>query len=416
MILSICGVVFGQPPAIEKQFSSRVGQTGLSNPINVFNVDKSRRYSINGKQYWVGAGFQPSVVMDSEGAIHIFFQARLNGSGDRLEKMIAQVVSRDGGNSFSDASFVNAIPMQTYAVSAFLRTLPSGLPRISVLTSLSIDETVERLKDRELIKKQLGIDVSKFSRQGATLVLEFFSDDLGKSWNRKDHWGISDRVYQRNGREYYLAFINLIGQVRRIETGPYEGRLVLGGPLRGDYLPCEDHPHFRDYPSSSSLVFSDDGGESWKFGGVIKDESAFAHNEASAAPVSGGRQILLARRSNSKGATGKMMHLSDDGGQTWKDGFVTDVGATRCLQVLETHGELVLCSAPGKTNRTQGTIYVSRNSGKTWKAKIIEDGPFSYSTVNKLGGNYFICCYSRGHHGEQGLAARIFSTDWLESE
>ena len=76
----------------------------------------------------------------------------------------------------------------------------------------------------------------------------------------------------------------------------------------------------------------------------------------------------------------------------------------------------MLCSAPGKKNRTHGTIHFSRDGGKTWTPRLIEEGPFSYSTVNNLSGDYLICCYSRGHHGERGIAARVFSVDWLDSE
>jgi hypothetical protein len=109
-----------------------------------------------------------------------------------------------------------------------------------------------------------------------------------------------------------------------------------------------------------------------------------------------------------------MMHLSNDGGATWEKGYLSTITATRCLQVLETHGDLVLCSAPGKTNRTMGTIYVSSDGGKSWKPRIIEEGKFSYSTVNRLTGKTLISCYSRGHHGEQGISARLFSVDWLQ--
>lgn len=403
-----------QETLAESRFASVAGDGLLSERLAVFTVDKDARHSIDGKPRWVGAGFQPSALLDQKGNIHVFFQARLDGSGDRNEKMIGHVVSTDGGKTFSDVRFVNPLPMQTYAISAFLRTTPEGKERISVLTSLSIDETVGRLKDPALIKERFGIDVASYSRKAACTVLEFYSDDGGESWTRKEHRGISDRIYKRNGREYYLAFINLIGQVREIEAGPHKGRLILGGPLRGDYLPCPDHPHFRNYKSSSSLIYSDDGGESWQFGGVITDETAFAHNEASAVPVNGGKQILLARRRNVNSTDGKVMHHSDDGGATWNAGFVTDVVATRCLQVLETSGDTVLCSAPGKRNRTHGRIYFSNDHGRNWSYKLIEEGPFSYSTVNRLSDGYFICCYSLGHHGEKGLAARIFPATWLD--
>jgi len=399
-----------------KGFAEVVGARGLSDAVEVFRVEKEKRYCIDGEERWVGAGFQPSVLLDQDGVIHVFFQARLDGSDDRAEKMIGHVVSRDCGRSYSDVQFVNPLPMQTYAMSCFLRDMPSGKKRISVMTSLSIDETRDRVGDPARIKERLAIDVTTFSRRAATLILEYFSDDGGKTWQRKEHRGIADNVYQRNGREYYLAFINLIGQARRIEAGPFAGRLIIGGPLRGDYLPGPDRPRFRDYRPSSSLIYSDDGGESWRFGGVVSDETAFLHNEGSAVSINGGKQILLARRSNERGVPGKTMHHSDDGGATWNQGFVTNVASTRCLQVLETHGDLVLCSAPGTTLRTRGRIYFSRDGGLTWAHKEIEQGLFSYSTVNRLTGDYLICCYSRGHHGEKGLAARMFSIDWMHTD
>ena len=134
--------------------------------------------------------------------------------------------------------------MQTYAISSFIHNSPEGKPRISLLTSLSIDETVRKMKDTTLIKKKLGIDLSRFQRKAAALVLEYYSDDLGKTWKRKEHYNITDKIYKRNGKEFYLAFINLIGQVRKIKQGTYKGRLILAGPIRGDYLPVKDHNEF----------------------------------------------------------------------------------------------------------------------------------------------------------------------------
>ena len=83
---------------------------------------------------------------------------------------------------------------------------------------------------------------------------------------------------------------------------------------------------------------------------------------------------------------------------------------------METCGDFVLCSAPGKRQRKEGRIYYSRDNGRSWSFKVIEEGPFSYSTVNRLKDKYLICCYSLGHHGEQGIAARIFSTRWIDTK
>jgi hypothetical protein len=59
---------------------------------------------------------------------------------------------------------------------------------------------------------------------------------------------------------------------------------------------------------------------------------------------------------------------------------------------------------------------VSRNNGRSWTFKCIEEDLFSYSTVQHLTGEYYMCCFSLKGHGSKGLAARIFHADWLESE
>lgn len=395
-------------------FSLVVGEGAISDRVEIYKVDVRKTYVVNGDKRTINGAFQPSVLLDGQGQVHVFFQARLDSSDDRAEKMIAHVISRDGGQTFTEPTFVQDRPMQTYAMSAFTRKNPAGGERISLLTSLSIDETIDLFDGPEAIKEALGIDVRTFSRKVATLILEFYSDDGGESWTRKEHRNVSDKVYQRNGKSYYLAFINLIGQVRRIEEGPYKGRLILSGPLRGDYLPRKDLSRFRMYSSSSSLIYSDDDGESWKFGGVVNDETAFVHNEASAIPVNGGKQILMVRRANSKEATHKVLHYNNDGGESWEDGFVSTITATRCLQVMESFGDYALCATPGTRGRMKGQIYFSQDAGQTWAEKEIEPSLFSYSTLNRLSGPYLICAYSQGHHGEIRISAKIFHMDWLK--
>ena len=122
-----------------ESFSQIIDKNGLSPTLDVFRMDMKKQYTINGKNHIIGAGFQPSVLLDPNGNIHVFFQARLETSDDQAEKMIAHVQSSDGGRSFSEVQFVNKIPMQTYAISSFLHNSPEGKTRISLLTSLSID-------------------------------------------------------------------------------------------------------------------------------------------------------------------------------------------------------------------------------------------------------------------------------------
>lgn len=418
LILALCMVVSGMAMAdTSAGLGTMVTGDTISDALEIYQVDKEKLYTVNSTEHTIGGAFQPSVVMDGQGRIHVFFQARLNSSDDRAPKLIAHVISEDYGATFSEPVFVYEHPLQTYAMSPFLRTSESGGERISLLTSVSMDETLDIHKTPDSIKEVLGIDMGRFQRKAAALILEFYSDDGGATWSRKEHYDVTDRVYKRNGKDFYVAFMNLIGQVRRIDAGPHAGRLILAGPIRGDYLPAVDHPRFREYSPSSTIIFSDDNGESWQFGGIIADEkTAFEFNEASAVPVNDGKRLLMVRRANARNAPGKMMHYSDDGGASWGAGILTTIDSTRCLQVLEKCNDIVMCSSPGHKMRSRGQIYMSRDDGKTWSKKQIEEKLFSYSTVQHLTGDYYMCAWSRGHHGEIGIAAKVFSGDWLETE
>ncbi len=62
----------------ENIFATLRGEDGLSPALDVFTVDGQRHYDIDGRDYVIGAGFQPSVLLDPAGTLHIFFQ--LTGS------------------------------------------------------------------------------------------------------------------------------------------------------------------------------------------------------------------------------------------------------------------------------------------------------------------------------------------------
>ncbi len=87
-----------QPEKESVLFAGVAGDQGLSAALNVFSIDQKKEYFIDGKEYIIGAGFQPSVLLDPDGVIHVFFQARLGNSGDRSQKMIAYVICRGGGS------------------------------------------------------------------------------------------------------------------------------------------------------------------------------------------------------------------------------------------------------------------------------------------------------------------------------
>ena len=65
-------------------------------------------------------------------------------------------------------------------------------------------------------------------------------------------------------------------------------------------------------------------------------------------------------------------------------------------------------------DRVNGSIYYSDDDGRTWRHKVIERGPFSYSTVGTLTDEVRITFYSRGGHGDKGIGYRLFTDAWPE--
>ncbi|MBV6643747.1 MAG: exo-alpha-sialidase, partial [Cyclobacteriaceae bacterium] len=66
-------------------------------------------------------------------------------------------------------------------------------------------------------------------------------------------------------------------------------------------------------------------------------------------------------------------------------------------------------------DRIRGSIFYSDDEGVSWKASVVEESYFSYSTVGKLGNTQMITFFSRGGHGRFGIGYRIFTDEWLEN-
>lgn len=378
--------------------------------------------------------FQPSYVVTSANTLLVFCQGRLRRAGDNEVKVILMNSSRDFGLSW-DGVRVLSSPMNHFAISPYVSPGESG-ERISFLTCVGLKVTKAYYNnDFDLLKEKTGIDINIVGADKAAVLCRYYSDDDGASWQLEVLTGEKTPLYKEY-KGHTPVFMNTIGQVHKIKEGPYAGRYILAAPI---YTVPEGEAitdNFRNHAcSGSGIIYSDDSGESWQMDGMIRDYLA---NEASAVSINKGKELLMIRRymdlrqliknpasSDLIPQNGqRIAHTSSDGGFTWSEPKLVNISHVKCHGTLARIKNRLYFSIPGGLNgmekqswdadRVNGSIYFSDDEGLSWNHRIIEESYFSYSTVGKLSDEYRITIYSRGGHGDKGIAYRIFTDAWLD--
>ena len=202
--------------------------------------------------------------------------------------------------------------------------------------------------------------------------------------------------------------------------GPGHGIQQSGGRLllqiwhrKGISCPGEQ----REY--NVSVIYSDDGGESWHLGGEISDDE-MATNESRIFEVSDG-SVLINARSFGDNSTRRAVSTSTDGGLTWTElefqnsfpeHFECDDG------FIQYDNNIILCSFPDdEVARKNLTVIMSEDGGLTWpiKKRITTDPSF-YSDLAVTADKTVICLYGKGgeHKYFPGFVeCASFNMEWL---
>ena len=226
-------------------------------------------------------------------------------------------------------------------------------------------------------------------------VLVTYSDDEGVRW-----------APPRDLTESIPRFIAGPGVGVQLRTG----RLVIPGYWSSA----------KDVPPRSCAVYSDDHGETWRRGEQVKGNT----DESQAVELSDG---VLMLNCNNRGKACRYVALSRDGGETWfeefdepllPEGSTCQASITREEHAAEAGGKPRLVFVNAIHSRTNLTVRVSSDDGKTWSAgRTIQPGPAAYSSVAFLKDGTIGVLYETGKvHPYEKNSFALFNLEWLTSQ
>jgi len=155
-------------------------------------------------------------------------------------------------------------------------------------------------------------------------------------------------------------------------------------------------------------------GASWRYGETAPEGTKGHANEVQFVELNDGSIMLNAR--NQGGDKRRKIALSSDGGQTWSPthddaGLIEPVVRRACcgIPARRARGRVFLFSNPAsQTARTNGTIRMSRDEGKTWPVSRVLYGAASatvpYVVAGRFGRCLFECDGKISFGGSLGMA------------
>ena len=223
-----------------------------------------------------------------------------------------------------------------------------------------------------------------------------FSDDQGYTWSEPEE--ITKDVRRSKGA---TSIAGGPGVGIQLKLGEHKGRLVM---------PFNQGPYgeWRVY-----TVYSDKLGKNWKMGDLAPPIAQGHLNEVQMVELSDGKLMLNAR---GQGADKhRLIAYSDDGGESWStpeaDPSLPEPQCQASFIRLDPY-HLMFSNPASTDSRTQGTVRVSKDDGKTWtRSRVIYEGSFGYSCLTRLKDGYVGLLFERDDYGKVTFAR--FPLKWV---
>jgi sialidase-1 len=303
----------------------------------------------------------PAIVRTKDDILLAFAEARKDGGGDSGNIDLVVRRSEDGGRTWGDIITVWDDGANTCGNPAPVVEYNSG--RVLLLMTWNHGQDSEHA----IMYRQ-----SQDSRR----VFICYSDDEGESWctpreitssTKRDNW-----AWYATGPCHAIQLLNK----------PHRDRIVI---------PC-NHSVYEDGKSAyhSHLILSDDGGESWRIGGIM-----LGGNESTVAESADGSIVHNARWQSGDDRFARHFTISNDGGQT-SGQVVRDANLIEpvCQGSMISYvynrklSNKMLFSNPASTkSRESLRLRLSRDGGRSWSDGVmIEPGKAAYSDLVVLRG------------------------------
>ena len=247
------------------------------------------------------------------------------------------------------------------------------------------------------------------------------SRDDGKTWSALIE------VIPKPSAEGWLgggAFNNNHGV--QLTQGPHADRLVIGARVfkKGVY----------EGRAKAGVIYSDDGGETWRVGGAVLKNCGEAPGEVTVGETPDGEVYVNSRNAVAKVnkpsrsaeaaalppglvAHQRIYSRSRDGGETFcEEGCHAELHDEPCNAGLTTYAAregspaCMLFTAPAGPHRSHLTVHVSHDGGRHWKpGSVISETAGGYSDVAVLNDGGILTLYE----GRAGLLLARYHLAWL---
>ena len=309
----------------------------------------------------------PAIVKSTKGNLLAFAEGRRKGCGDAGYIDLVLKRSANGGKTWGNLQIVWTDSGNTCGNPAPVVDEQSG--DIILLSTWNLGEDEEW----EIIAGK-----SKNTRR----VFVLRSTDDGLNWTKPVE--ITSSVKNENWTWYASGPVNGI----QLAHPSFRNRLII---------PC-DHIEAGTKKYFSHVIYSDDGGYSWKLGGTTPTDLV---NECTVAELPSGK-LLLNMRNYGKDRF-RQTSISNDGGQTWQplipdSSLAEPVCQASLLSFFFKKQFFLAFSNPADAKiRKQLTLKLSDDEGKTWPyEKTIYTGPAAYSNLCRVSKNTLGCLYEAG--------------------
>lgn len=334
-LLSICCLIGNQTVAQE-----------TANPVNIFEreTDGYKCFRI------------PSLVKTKKGTLLAFAEARKNGCSDTGDIDLVMKRSVDNGQTWGPMIIVwddgnNVCGNPT--------------PVVDLITGkINLISTWNRGDDHE---KEILAGTSKDTRR----VFALQSDDDGLTWSKAKE--ITRSTKQADWTWYATGPCHGI----QLQNKKYKNRLVIPA----------NHMVAGTLTYHSHVIYSDDRGETWQLGGIVKEHGG---NESTVVELANGELLLNMRNYNRDAGKNRSYAISKDGGITWSETrFSPELIEPICqgsILNITRKGKVtdnLLFSNPASVDkRVKMTLHKSSDGGKSWPISyLVYPGPTAYSDM-----------------------------------